>query len=147
METIYQRPRDYDLEHEGDDEDVAFYVRLLEKWQPRRVMELASGSGRVTIPLARAAAASGAEIVGLEREVSMLEEAYRKRAALSDTERTCLSFVEADMRDWQIAGPRYGHQAAALQDDQIHGGVVRRLRTARASCNEPSDDRRRSQGG
>ena len=37
METIYQRPHDYDLEHEGDDEDVAFYVRLLEKWQPRRV--------------------------------------------------------------------------------------------------------------
>jgi SAM-dependent methyltransferase len=105
METIYQRPRDYDLEHEGDDEDVAFYVRLLEKWRPRRVMELASGSGRVTIPLARAAAASGVEIVGLEREESMLEAAYLKRAALSDTERTCLSFIEADMRDWQTKDP------------------------------------------
>ena len=105
METIYQRPRDYDLEHEGDDEDVAFYVRLLEKWRPRRVMELASGSGRVTIALARAATASGAEIVGLEREASMLEEAYRKRAALSNTERTCLSFIEADMRDWQTSEP------------------------------------------
>ena len=45
MEAIYQRPRDYDLEHEGDDEDVAFYVKLLDTWQPRRVMELASGSG------------------------------------------------------------------------------------------------------
>lgn len=103
METIYQRPRDYDLEHEGDDEDVAFYVRRLEKWRPRRVMELASGSGRVTIPLARAAAASGVEIVGLEREASMLEAAYLKRAALSDTERKCLSFLEADMRDWMTA--------------------------------------------
>lgn len=101
MENIYQRPHDYDLEHEGDDEDVAFYVRLLEKWQPRRVMELASGSGRVTIPLAQAAAASGVEIVGLERESSMLEEAHRKRTALSNTERTCLSFIEGDMRDWQ----------------------------------------------
>jgi hypothetical protein len=59
METIYQRPRDYDLEHEGDDEDVAFCVRLLEKWRAKRVMELASGSGRVTIPLARAAGPSG----------------------------------------------------------------------------------------
>jgi predicted O-methyltransferase YrrM len=75
MDTIYQRPRDYDLEHEGDDEDVVFYVRLLEQWRPRRVMELASGSGRVTIPLARATAASGAEIAGLEREASMVEEA------------------------------------------------------------------------
>jgi hypothetical protein len=46
MEAIYQRPRDYDFEHEGDDEDIAFYVKLLEKWQPRRVMELASGKGQ-----------------------------------------------------------------------------------------------------
>ena len=34
----------------------------------------------------------------------MLEAAYLKRAALSDTQRTCLSFIEADMRDWQTAG-------------------------------------------
>lgn len=103
MDTIYQRPRDYDLEHEGDDEDVAFYEKLLTKWRPRRVMELASGNGRIAIPLARAAAASGVEIVGLEREGSMLEAAYQKRAALSDAERACLSFMEADMRDWQTA--------------------------------------------
>src|SRR5689334_24490517 len=45
MEAIYERPRDYDIEHEGDDEDVAFYLRLLERWQPRRVIELAAGSG------------------------------------------------------------------------------------------------------
>jgi hypothetical protein len=32
MEAIYERPRDYDLQHEGDDEDVAFYLRLLDRW-------------------------------------------------------------------------------------------------------------------
>jgi hypothetical protein len=64
MEAIYERPRDYDLEHEGDDEDVSFYLRTLDLWWPRRVMELASGSGRVTIPLARAAASLGSELVG-----------------------------------------------------------------------------------
>ena len=58
MEAIYERPRDYDLEHEGDEEDVAFYLQLLARWQPGRVMELAAGSGRVTIPLACAAVAS-----------------------------------------------------------------------------------------
>ena len=42
MEAIYERPGDYDLEHEGDDEDVDFDVRLLHRWRPRRVMELAS---------------------------------------------------------------------------------------------------------
>jgi ubiquinone/menaquinone biosynthesis C-methylase UbiE len=52
METIYERPRDYDLEHEGDDEDIRFYLNLIERLQPRRVLELACGSGRITIPWA-----------------------------------------------------------------------------------------------
>ena len=105
MEAIYERPRDYDLEHEGDDEDVAFYLRLLERWQPRRVMELASGSGRVTIPLARAGAAAGVQVVGLEREGPMLDEALSKRAGLDAPERACLSFIQGDMRDWRVDEP------------------------------------------
>jgi len=105
METIYERPRDYDLEHEGDDEDVEFYLRVLDRWRPRRVMELASGSGRVTIPLARAMAGQGIEVVGLERAGPMLEEAWAKLAELDDHERACLSFVKGDMRDWRTAEP------------------------------------------
>jgi predicted O-methyltransferase YrrM len=105
MEAIYERPGDYDLEHEGDEEDVAFYVRLLTRWQPRRVMELAAGSGRVTIPLARAAAASGSQIVGLEREGPMLEEAMRKRAGLDEDARGRLTFVTGDMRAWRAEQP------------------------------------------
>jgi SAM-dependent methyltransferase len=105
METIYERPRDYDLEHEGDEDDVVFYLRLLARWQPRRVMELAAGSGRVTIPLARAAVASGIDIVGLEREGPMLDEAIRKRDRLDDDARRCLTFVAGDMRAWRSAQP------------------------------------------
>jgi SAM-dependent methyltransferase len=105
MEPIYERPRDYDLEHEGDEEDVAFYLRLLERWQPRRLMELAAGSGRVTIPLARAAAPKGIEIVGLEREGPMLDEAMKKIAELSEAERACLSFTIGDMRAWRAEQP------------------------------------------
>lgn len=104
MESIYERPRDYDLEHEGDEEDITFYVRLLAEWRPRRVMELAAGSGRVTIPLAQAAAA-GTEIVGLEREGAMLEDALRKRAALEENARQRVTFVEGDMRDWRAEAP------------------------------------------
>ena len=104
MEAIYERPRDYDLEHEGDDEDVAFYVRLLDRWRPRRVMELASGSGRVAIPMARAAK-PGVAIVGLEREGAMLDEAKRKREALHPGQREQLSFVSGDMRDWRTDTP------------------------------------------
>jgi SAM-dependent methyltransferase len=104
MEAIYERPRDYDLEHEGDDEDVAFYVGLLQHWQPRRVMELAAGSGRVTLPLARAASA-GVRIVGLEREGPMLEDARRKLMELEPHHREQLSFVAGDMRDWRTSEP------------------------------------------
>jgi SAM-dependent methyltransferase len=105
MEAIYERPADYDLEHEGDDEDVEFYVRLLGRWQPKRVMELASGTGRVTVPLARAAARAGVEIVGLEREGPMLEEARAKLAELDEQERACVSFIEGDMRAWRTEKP------------------------------------------
>jgi SAM-dependent methyltransferase len=105
MEAIYQRPPDYDLEHEGDDEDVAFYLRLLDHWQPRRLIELAAGSGRVTIPLARAAAATGIQVVGLEREGPMLTEALRKSAGLDDETRRSLTFMTGDMRAWRAEQP------------------------------------------
>jgi SAM-dependent methyltransferase len=105
MEAIYERPRDYDLEHEGDEEDIAFYLRLLARWQPRRVIELAAGSGRVTIPLARAAAATGIQIVGLEREGPMLQEATRKRAELDERARQCLTLMTGDMRTWRAEQP------------------------------------------
>ena len=100
MEAIYDRPQDYDLEHEGDDEDVAFYQQLLGRWRPRRVLELASGSGRVTIPLACTAERVGTGIIGLERAAPMLEEARRKHAALTEPQRACAGFVEGDMREW-----------------------------------------------
>jgi SAM-dependent methyltransferase len=105
MEAIYERPQDYDLEHEGDDEDVAFYQRLLGRWRPRRVLELASGSGRVTIPLACAAEPLGASVVGLERALPMLEEARRKHAALTEPQRACVHFAEGDMREWRSIEP------------------------------------------
>jgi SAM-dependent methyltransferase len=105
MEAIYERPEDYELEHEGDDEDVGFYVGLLHDWQPCRVMELASGSGRVTLPLARAAAVVGSHVVGLEREGPMLDEAVRRLETLSPQERTCVCFQPGDMRDWRTPEP------------------------------------------
>jgi len=105
METIYHRPRDHDLEHEGDDDDVDFYTQLVERWRPRRIMELASGSGRITIPLVRLAASSELEVVGLEREGPMLHEARRKHAMLPESEQRRLSFVAGDMRDWRAPAP------------------------------------------
>src|SRR3954453_20104341 len=99
MEAIYERPGDYDLEHEGDDEDVAFYMRLVSQLRPSRVLELASGSGRVTIPLARSAARLGFHIVGLELADTMLGEAERKRQQLEASARARVTFVQGAMRE------------------------------------------------
>jgi SAM-dependent methyltransferase len=103
-EPIYRNPRDYDLEHEGDDEDVAFYLRLATRLRPRRILELACGSGRVSIPLATLGAEHGFDVVGLELADEMLDEARRKREALDPPARDRLSFVRGDMRTWESDG-------------------------------------------
>jgi SAM-dependent methyltransferase len=105
MESIYERPRDYDLEHEGDDDDVRFYLELVGKLRPRRVLELAAGSGRVTLPLARLAATTGFTIVGLERSDAMLQEANRKHSGLAEEERRTVTFVRGDVREWEADQP------------------------------------------
>ena len=105
MEAIYERPWDYDLEHEGDDEDIRFYLELMRRLRPRRVLEFASGSGRVTIPLARLAGTQGYEIVGVEIADPMLAEAERKKAQLDASERARVRFVKGDIRQWRDAEP------------------------------------------
>jgi SAM-dependent methyltransferase len=105
VDAIYARPRDYDLEHEGDDEDVRFYLELVRRLQPRRVLELAAGSGRVTVPLANEASARGFEVVGLEISEPMLAEAERKRAELPQAAQRRLTFVQGDLLRWKAPEP------------------------------------------
>ncbi|HEY1340239.1 MAG TPA: class I SAM-dependent methyltransferase [Bryobacteraceae bacterium] len=62
-----------------------------------RVLELACGSGRLTIPIAK----SGVEITGADLSASMLEAARRKAAA----EGAAVEFVQADMRQFDLPGP------------------------------------------
>src|SRR5205807_2184931 len=80
-EQIYRRPDDYDLEHEGETEDIAFFVSLTRSFAPNRILELACGSGRVTLPLAEAGAHDGFHVTGLELVPEMLAEAGSRRAA------------------------------------------------------------------
>jgi SAM-dependent methyltransferase len=98
-EAIYQRPDDYDLEHVGDTEDVDFFVSLVRRLKPMRILELACGNGRVTVPVAEAAASHGSYVVGLELAPEMLE-AARQRAAGKH-----LTLVEGDMRTWRAGQP------------------------------------------
>jgi ubiquinone/menaquinone biosynthesis C-methylase UbiE len=102
-ELIYQKPADYELEHEGDAEDIEFFVALARRLRPKRVLELACGSGRVTQPLAKLAAQEGFDMVGLDNASEMLSEARRRYDVASKEVRERLTLVEGDMRNWSAA--------------------------------------------
>ena len=104
-EAVYERPIDYELEHVGDTEDIAFFCRLARRLRPKRVLELACGSGRVTLPLAEAGAEAGFDVVGVEMAPEMLATAQRKRAEAPAATRKRLTLFEGDMRNWRAEEP------------------------------------------
>jgi SAM-dependent methyltransferase len=73
---VYARPDIYDMEYEGAGNHDA---RLLARVRRRRVLELACGSGRVTVTLA--AALPMADIVGVDSSIDMLGKAATARDA------------------------------------------------------------------
>src|SRR5262249_2604407 len=100
---IYARPDVYDMEYEGaSNEDAHFFSLVLARVRPRRVLELACGSGRVTFALA--AALPNAEIVGVDSSIDMLGKASVARDAGESSVRQRISFMKADMRDWPGSG-------------------------------------------
>jgi ubiquinone/menaquinone biosynthesis C-methylase UbiE len=79
-ETIYQRPRDYDLEHEGDEQNIGALGEMVRAHHPMRVLELGAGSGRLAIPLARLGGRDSFDVVGLELADEMRAGAQEKLA-------------------------------------------------------------------
>ena len=108
-QTIYERPQDYDLEHEGDTDDIRFYRLLVRRWRPSRLLEFGAGSGRIATPLADLAASPAEQlpthIVGVDIADAMLAEAERKRTTLSSAARERLTLVKADIRTWRGDAP------------------------------------------
>src|SRR6266481_1263651 len=105
MAQLYRRPDEYDLEHLGDDEDIQFYVGLARSLKPKSVLELACGTGRITIPLAEEGARSGFSVVGLDTEPAMLKQAGQKVKKPPAAVRARISLVEGDMRSWHRRTP------------------------------------------
>jgi len=84
----------YDVQMGTYDADLDFYVGLAQQVTPP-VLELATGSGRVSLPIARA----GVPVVGIDSSVEMLAVARDKLAREPDLP---LWLVEADMRDFDL---------------------------------------------
>jgi SAM-dependent methyltransferase len=99
---VWEDPELYDLENADDPGfDVAFWTGVVERLRPRRVLELACGTGRLTVPLARAglAAADGFELVGVDASAPFLRTAAARLDGLPVT------LVEGDMRAPDVRGP------------------------------------------
>jgi SAM-dependent methyltransferase len=92
MRNLYDDARHYDALFPGPN-DLPFYQRRIAAYGGP-VLELACGTGRLTVPLA----AAGADITGIDQSPSMLE-AARNRAVREQVE---VSFQEGDMRDYDL---------------------------------------------
>lgn len=93
----YYDPDDFDARTDGGPVpgDVEFYTALAQEAHAagHPVLEVACGTGRVAIPVARA----GVRVVGLDLSPAMLARASEKSAGLDN-----VRWVEGDMRDFAL---------------------------------------------
>lgn len=98
MTALYDAfARFYDLEYGHKDNDLDFYLNLAQKIDGP-VLEVGSGTGRVSFDLAR----DGIEVVGVENSSDMLTAAENNRQQYESESLGPLTFVQADMQDFQL---------------------------------------------
>jgi len=96
----------YDLEHAGYDDDLAMYEGFARRGELPS-LELGAGSGRVALHLAR----QGLRVTGIDASLAMLT---RATAALDERTAPNVRLVEADMRDFDLAGEKFDLVYCAL---------------------------------
>lgn len=87
----------YDLDYEGFEADIHLYRSLLREGN-YRILELASGTGRILIPLAR----DGHHVCGLELVDGMLQVTRAKVAPEAPEVRDRIELVSGDMRSFEL---------------------------------------------
>jgi SAM-dependent methyltransferase len=98
---VWDDPDLYELENADDPAfDVAFWESVVRSVTPRRMLELACGTGRLTLPLARLGVAE--ELVGVDRSEPFLA---RLRARVNGAPLpTRVEIVHGDMREPPVEG-------------------------------------------
>jgi SAM-dependent methyltransferase len=95
---VWNDPDLYDLENADDPAfDLPFWESVVRSVAPRRMLELACGTGRLTLPLARLGVAE--EVVALDKSPAFLD---RLRSRLAGEP---VTIVEGDMRAPAVEGP------------------------------------------
>ncbi len=93
---LYDTPKLYDLLSDGVPGDVEYFCKLAKT--AGRVLELAAGTGRVTIPMARV----GARVTGIEIAPNMLESAATRVAGEGKDVRKRVTLYEGDVRKFAL---------------------------------------------
>jgi len=94
---IYHDGKYFDLLFRNEHTDFSFWISLAEKYG-KSILELACGTGRITIALAKA----GFKVTGIDYAAGMLTEAHEK-STKADVK---VEWVKGDMRDFKI-GKKY----------------------------------------
>src|SRR5438876_6566818 len=76
----------YELETAWYGADLAYWAGILAEYRPRRVLELACGTGRLALAMTRQGLAQTADfpLVGLDSSAALLARAREKLAAAAD---------------------------------------------------------------
>lgn len=90
---LYFDGRHYDQRFQDLTQDIPFWIRQAKKYGDT-VLELACGTGRIAMPLAR----EGFLVTGIDISDSMLAEARRK----SSREGTVVEWIQADIRNFEL---------------------------------------------
>jgi SAM-dependent methyltransferase len=96
----FDQPELYDLAMHGVAGDTEYFAALAA--HAGEVLELACGTGRVTVPMARA----GAKVAAFDNAPAMLEAAQRRAEAESQDVRERIELFEGDMRGFE-AGRKF----------------------------------------
>jgi SAM-dependent methyltransferase len=118
----------YDLLYNPTD-DIPFYEKLANEAKGP-ILELACGTGRITLPLARA----GSEIIGLDASRKMLDVARSKLRQEKAEVRRRVRFIRGDMRTFSLSQrftlcfiPFFSFHHLLSEDDQLRTlAVVRK---------------------
>jgi SAM-dependent methyltransferase len=101
MGEYYERVSDYDLEYQSQSElDIPFWCELVMRYTPRRVLELACGSGRIGIELLHSP--GDFQLEGLDIAPEMLDAYRRKLAREPEAVSQRATLHEGDMTDYLL---------------------------------------------
>jgi SAM-dependent methyltransferase len=103
MGEYYERVADYDLQYQGQSQqDVPFWIELVTRYLPQRVLELACGSGRIGLELLHIPGAFALE--GLDIDTDMLAAYHQKLQREPESMRQRVTLHEADMSAYDLPG-------------------------------------------